>query len=402
VCRNAFRVSFVDSHQERLLPDSSIRPDPLSAEWRALLECATPQSDSARLQLFLGAPLAWPAFLALAQAHGTLPLVEFRLRDVDPSLIPPEIRQLLRETLRTQAVFTLSLTAELFRLLNEFDSIGVPVLITKGPALSVRCYGDPGLRQYGDLDLIVRGKDIERVTTVMLGLGYRAKVSPAAIKARKLPGEYVFTKPGTQLLVEFHTEDTFRYYPRAVNVETLLQRSARVPFDGGHASALSLEDELLLICIHGAKHFWQRLMWIADVAAFITRQPVRWDLAMSIAQNVAAQRMLLLGLRLASNVLKIELPAAVAATVHRDPAVARLAAQIAERLPVPDSEPSGLLGRALFRARTRGGFISGARYLLKLSVSPTEEDWVAGDESKPSGVRDSIARPFRLARKYRR
>jgi hypothetical protein len=303
--------------------------------------------------------------------------------------------------MRAQAVFTLSLTAELFHLLDEFDAIGISVLITKGPALSVRCYGDPGRRQYADLDLVVRGKDIDRVTRVMLRLGYRATISPAAIQARQLPGEYVFTKLGTALLVEFHTEDTFRYYPRPLNVEALLQRSACVPFDGRVAPALSLEDELLLICIHGAKHFWQRLMWIADVAAFITRQPIRWDRALGVAQEVAARRMLLLGLRLASDVFGMDLPAAIAPYVQRDHATARIVAQIVERLPVPDSEPSGLFGRAWFRARMRGGFFSGTRYLFKLSISPTEEDWAAGKEAKPSRLRDSISRPFRLARKYR-
>jgi len=43
-------------------------------------------------------------------------------------------------------------------------------------------------------------------------------------------------------------------------------------------SALSVEDELVLICIHGAKHFWERLMWIADVAALISAQTaINWS-----------------------------------------------------------------------------------------------------------------------------
>jgi hypothetical protein len=381
------------------LPPSANSPGPLRNEWLAIVECAAPQHNAARLDKLLTAPLDWNAFLSLARAHSVFPLVEFRLRSVDQSLISSEIGRSLSETMRAHAVFTLGLTAELFRLLNEFDAAGISALITKGPALAVRCYGDPGLRQYADLDLIVRGNDIGHVTSVMLRLGYRAKISPASIQAEKLPGEYVFTKPGANLLVEFHTEDTFRYYPRPLSVKRLLQRSACVSFDGRSALALSLEDELVLICIHGAKHFWQRLMWIADVGAFVTRQPVQWERALSVAREVEAQRMLFLGLRLASDIFKMDLPAAIAPAVQRDHAVRRLAAQIVERLPIPDSEPSHLLGRALFRARMRGGLFSGAVYLLKLSVSPTEEDW--GDTAAPSRLRDSISRPLRLARKYR-
>ena len=39
--------------------------------------------------------------------------------------------------------------------------------------------------------------------------------------------------------------------------------------DGRDVPALSLEDELVLICVHGAKHFWERLMWTADIAAMV-------------------------------------------------------------------------------------------------------------------------------------
>jgi len=66
--------------------------------------------------------------------------------------------------------------------------------------------------------------------------------------------------------VEFHTERTFRYHPRPLQMEKLFERSAYVVIDGREVPVLSLEDELVLICVHGAKHFWERLMWIADVA----------------------------------------------------------------------------------------------------------------------------------------
>jgi hypothetical protein len=80
----------------------------------------------------------------------------------------------------------------------------------------------------------------------------------------------------------------------------------------------------------------------------------------------------------------------------------RLAAQIARRLPVVDAEPLGLLDRAAFRVRMRGGFPPGIAYFLRLSLSPTEEDWRAGAEERSAGPLDAIRRPFRLARKYGR
>src|ERR1700676_5081625 len=135
-----------------------------TAEWRVLLECANLDPAKRRLHDLAGNPVDWSALLTLADVHGMLPLLAARLRDCDEAIVPPEIRQKLRDRQRAQVVFTLSLTAELFRLLDRLAASGIETLLTKGPVLSMRCYGDPGLRQYGDLDLIVRGRDMKRAT----------------------------------------------------------------------------------------------------------------------------------------------------------------------------------------------------------------------------------------------
>jgi hypothetical protein len=381
----------------------------VSAEWLTLLECANPNPVPDRLSELLDESQDWPRLLTLADEQGILALLTKRLGGLGEGrggtrfeLVSPEIRQQLRDAARARTLFTLSLTAELFRVLDRFATLGIGVLMTKGPVLSARCYGDPGLRQYTDLDLVLRDADVARATEAMMALNYEPKVPLKAIEAGKAPGEYVFSQRGTKLLVELHTERTFRYHPRPLSVENLFARRALVRFDGHDVPALSTEDELLLICIHGAKHFWERLMWIADVAALVSRQSIDWDRAMSAAREVQAQRMLRVGLLLAANVTGARLPSRVLEELLRDAPAARIAEQVARRLPVVDDEPFGLLGRALFRIRMRGGFPPGIAYLLRLSLSPTEEDWVAGaEESRPRAL-DAISRPFRLARKYGR
>jgi hypothetical protein len=389
---------------ENALPQTaSTRNAGLTAEWRALLQCVTPSADIDHLAGLLQHSLHWPELLRRAENHRVVPPLAERVKNVHCSLLPPEARATLRELRRAQAILGLQLTAELFQVLQRFTETGIETLATKGPALSVRCYADPGMRQYGDLDLIVREKDIRRATQAMLELGYEPRVSLAVIDAKKIPGEYAFQKPGTPLLVEFHTERTFRYHPRPLHIEKLFQRRAAVTIDGRDVPALSLEDELVLICVHGAKHFWERLMWIADVAALISsRQPPDWIGAMAAAQEVGAERMLHLGLRLASDVLGAELPTQVDAAVRSDHTVTKLAAQIESRLTLTKPRGIGILHRAAFRIRMRGGLFAGAAYLLRLSLSPTEEDWTPGKEGTHPAFLDAIGRPLRLARKHRR
>jgi hypothetical protein len=323
--------------------------------------------------------------------------------NLDPVLVPPDIRDRLRESRRAYTACSLQMTAELFRLLERFSDAGIESLATKGPALSVRCYGDPGRRQYSDLDLVIREKDIRRATQAMLDLTYEPRVPLTVIDAKKIPGEYAFRKPGTHLLVEFHTERTFRYHPRPLHIEKLFERRASVTIDGRDVPVLSLEDELVLICVHGAKHFWERLMWVADVAALISSgRPPDWDRAIAAAGEAGAERILHLGLRLASDVLGAELPEPVGASVRSDRAVSRLAAQIESRLTLSEPRGIGILQRAAFRVRMRGGWLAGAAYLLRLLLSPTEEDWTPGEEGTRPAFFDAISRPLRLARKHRR
>jgi hypothetical protein len=374
----------------------------LDAEWALLLECARPQPDRHRLAEKLRLPLNWPSLIAFADDHGVLGLVAARLLDNNEAVIPPESRESVRAWRRNQALFTMNLSAEMFRLFDCFRASGIEALVIKGPVLSARCYGDPGLRQYGDLDLIVRDKDILRSTELMISLGHEPSVPVTAIQAKKIPGEYNFRKASSKLLIEFHTELTFRYHPRPLPLEELFRRQVSVPIDAHEVPALSPEDELILICIHGAKHFWERLIYIADVAAFVSRQELDWTHVESAAEEVGAERMLLVGLRLAADLLGATLPGEIATSLRADAAVGRLTSQIVRWLPAAGSAPPGIFERAMFRTRMHGGLISAPAYLFRLSFLPTEEDWVAGAENKRHWFLDALGRPFRLARKYGR
>ena len=134
----------------------------------------------------------------------------------------------------------------------------------------------------------------------------------------------------------------------------------------------------------------------------ISRQAPDWDRAQGLAREVDAERILRLGLRLASDVLGAQLPFHVSDEVSSDPTVAKLAAQISRRLGARESHTIGILQRAVFRIKMRGNLLQGASYLLRLSLSPTEEDWAPGKEGTRPTFLDSISRPIRLAKKHSR
>jgi len=112
--------------------------------------------------------------------------------------------------------------------------------------------------------------------------------------------------------------------------------------------------------------------------------------------------MLHTGLRLASDVLRARLPEPVLVAVQGDEGAAKLAACVRTWLAAPGNATPTLFERARFRLQMRGGLLAAAAYLLRLSLSPTEEDWPAGREISHNHFLDALRRPFRLARKYGR
>jgi hypothetical protein len=371
-------------------------------EWDALLEWASPGFDARRLAE-LARSADWTKLLPLAQEHGVLGHLAVHVRELDENLVPTEIRQMLLEHHREQVFCTLGMIAELFRLLELFAAKDIPALIVKGPVLAMRAYGDPTMRSYGDLDLLVRQRDIRRATESLQAAGYQAAVPLSAIDACKIPGQYFFHKTDTKLVVELHNDFTLRYFPRRLPIEEFFTRQIRVCLDGHEAPALSVEDELVLICIHGAKHLWERLMWIADVAALVTRQTgISWGRATASARAVRADHMLHTGLLLAADLLHAHLPEEIYALVRQDALAAKLVARILRWLPGAGHTPPALVERAAFRLQMRGGLLAAPAYLLRLSLSPTEEDWQAGGEISHNRLLHALRRPFRLARKYGR
>ena len=379
------------------------RSGALDPEWAALIEVARPDRDAHRLLQAFSAALNWPHLLRVAERHALLPLLSARLQEIPAALIPPDVLSQLREQARARTIFSLGLAAEMFRVLDCFRDAGIEILATKGPVLSMRCYGDPALRQYNDLDFIVRTKDIGASTGIMTAVGYEPRISLHAIAAQRFPGEYAFRRPGTDFLIEFHTEHTFRYHPRRLNIDKAFANKTYVNVEQRRVPALSTEDEFILICIHAAKHLWERFAWVADVAALLTRNPeMNWERLESAASEVGAERMLRVGLSLAANMLGAPLHLQASTYLRNDRTATRMAEEIALAFSAPATPQPGVLRRALFRVKMRGGLLPGLSYLLRLSVSPTEDDWGLGLESPRSPFLDAVGRPFRLAKKYRR
>lgn len=339
--------------------------------------------------------------MELAEAHGVLVILARGLRESKFEGVPRDAQEQLLNRIRMQQLFSLGMTAELFRILQALSAARIETVLVKGPVTSLLAYEDPAARTYVDLDLLIRQRESYAAWQCMLDLGFHADIPEVAIRAGKIPGEYLFQKPSNNCTVELHTENTFRYYPKPMHIEELFARKRALLLDGREIPSLSLEDELVLNCVHGAKHFWEWLMWVSDVAAIVAKhREIDWYQARHAAAEVGASRILRVGVQVGAMLFGMELPAELAEEIRNDPASKSLCRQILGWLPYAGTAPPPLPQRAMFRLRMAGGGITGAAYLTRLSLSPTQEDWESGAEESRSWLWDAVRRPFRLLRKY--
>jgi hypothetical protein len=385
-----------------LPPASPFGNDFLRREWPLLLDSCSLPRDPAKISALVDLVDA-DSFICLAQAHGVLGHFTAALAGIPGFQIPSPFLDSLRVHQRAHLLSDLAMTAELFRVLELFRQSEIECVVVKGPVLSLRAYGEPAVRRYADLDLLLRQKDIPRAAEILVDADYNSRISAEAIRSGKIPGEYRFRAPGSETILELHTERTLRYFPLPLPIEKYFQSKASLSLDGRPVPALSAEHEFVLISVHGATHFWERLMWICDVAAMVHNHPeLDWNMIRRSAAEAGAERMVCVALLLAEHSLAVPIPKEMKNEVQRDSACLRLVRQIETWLPYAGFAAPSILPRAFFRFAIRGNAIAGLGYLARLSLSTTEEDW--SSESTPPRLRwaEILRRPFRLAKKYRR
>ena len=93
---------------------------------------------------------------------------------------------------------------------------------------------------------------------------------------------------------------------------------------GQPVHTLAVEDLLPFLCVHAAKagHRWRRLSWVADVAWLVhAHSGLDWGQVLAEARGLGCERRLLLGLRLAEDLLGAVLPDSVRQRMSADPAL---------------------------------------------------------------------------------
>jgi hypothetical protein len=353
----------------------------------------------ARLRQLLDGALDWNFILGFAESHSLIPLLYTHLHARAPEKVPPPVYEKLREQFRRISALNMYLSGELRRLLKLFSAHDIEAVPYKGPALAATAYGSIALRHFGDLDILVRQRDVLRVMKLLVAEGYALhpplnEVQQALMLRTQcnLP----FTRDGRRLIVEIHWRVSARLFSSPLDEDDLWENLHTDTFEGMQINALAPEDLLLSLCVHGAKHLWERLSWITDIAQLIeVHADLNWTSLLERARRTGTERMLLLGLYVAHDLLGARLPEEVEGQLQSDPEIVPLARQIYARLFEGGDDASGMSGYFIFQLKARRRLRDKFNY-CRYVISPTEEDLTLISLPAPLAFVYYLLRPLRM------
>lgn len=377
------------------------------SESQLLLHCARTQvsaEDAEKIREITRLPLDWAWLLNEARVHRLLPLLAKHLGEISPDGVPGGVLEELKRLFHLNARRNLFLTKELLGILSLLAAEGIDAIPYKGPVLSASVYGNLALREFSDLDILVRRRDVLRARDILLALQYETHfhLPPRHEEAfLRYQSEYCLSRPDGPL-VEVQWRIAPDYFSFALTPEDLMGRLSRGQLGGRSVSMLCPEDLLIVLCAHGAKHMWSRLAWVCDVAELLRAKPdLDWESVMSRGHDLGGRRMISLGLVLARDLLGAPIPEAANQRFKEDAVVKSLAGQVWRRFTsgVSNSEP-GLAELCRFNLKARERWRDRLRYGLRLALTPTEGDWALLPLPAPLFFLYYVVRPARLALQY--
>jgi len=296
----------------------------------------------------------WPRFLRVVRRHRLEGMANHALSAAAVA-VPPEVAEPLEQRAAMIARRSLTMAAESARLQQVFDKAGVANLVLKGAAVTALAYGNAPVKQAWDIDLVVPPEQVE-TAIVLLGMaGYRM-VSPARqltveqLRIYVALGREFILAGRDQIFVELKW--TLDQNPSVLPGITARSPSRTVVGPGGSPIRTLTKDDLFsYICVHGGRHCFSRLKWLADVGAWLAQEPTEEiERLYRAAEQRGAGRSAGEALLLCRQFLDTDIPPGLAAELEADRATVRLARASVLTMAGGDGEQE-LLGRRVATLR---------------------------------------------------
>lgn len=336
--------------------------------------------------------------LRLAAHHRVLPAVHDALHGRDDA--PASIRAAVDARFSGHSRRVLRFSAVLAGVLRQFEHHGIEVLPHKGPVLAQQLYGESSMRDFGDLDFLVRTADVPRARTALQEVVYSPRLTLSSRQEQeylRIGYECVFGSAAEPNLIELQWQIVPWFYSIPFIMDMLFQRSVECEFEGMRVRTLCNEDLMLVLSVHAAKHAWSQLGMVRDIAA-LAQLKLDWQWVRAEARRLGIQRIVATSLELARTLVGLELPKVFAFhSAMLDAEV--LASEIRGRMSRAQEPAIDSIGyfRSMMNLRER--WQDRIRFAWRLALTPSVGEWQAVSLSDRLFPLYRVMRIVRLAKR---
>lgn len=277
-------------------------------ENQLILGCAQtsiPSPTVDRLSELLTQPLDWEYVIAVSSRNGLLPLLSRNLIQNFREQLPETIHERLSFFYLSNARENLYLSFKLAEVVSLLENNGIPVLSFKGPTLAIQAYGDPALRHFIDLDILVQPRHFDLAIELLVKNGYLSEISSGPLKRKLLfftrKKDLSLFSSDRRVRVELHWKLSGSHFSMPFEIDQIWNRMDSLMMGGTPLRVLAFNDLFVYLCLHGARHGWERLAWICDLHELIRRReaangPIDWDELSQHARSYGCEKVVALGL----------------------------------------------------------------------------------------------------------
>ena len=199
----------------------------------------------------------WDGLVAEIIARQTAPLFFKKLPLLtNRNLIPAEATAKLQQAYYRSLSRGMVLYSTFEKVAEAFCIAGIQVVVLKGIYLSEWLYGDIALRQFSDMDLLVKKEDALQCLSILKNLGF--KPSDAAVtEFISSQSEIVHYAPMVlnNVSVEVHIKLHRQSKHYDIKIDAFLGNAEKLLLRNKPVYALELHDLLIHLCVHLDKHF---------------------------------------------------------------------------------------------------------------------------------------------------
>jgi hypothetical protein len=373
-------------------------------EWRLVVACARHAAGLADARGIAAAAALiddWAGAERLACAHGLLPWLARGLSAAGPT---EDAHGLVASAAGASAARTLGQVRRLAELWSLLARAGVPALPFKGPVLSLQLYGDVALRQSVDLDLAVPFRCYRDARAALVAHGLPPRGGHSERQERtffRWLGHAPFGRG--EDFVELHWRFADRRFPFALRVEDALARSRSLGLAGVALPVMCDDDLVAVLAMHGARHLYERLEWLAGVTRLLVAQRGQAARLVAHAESLRARRMLAVSVHVAHHVLGFPLEGDWRRALASDHGAAAIGATMAAELEANARRNAPFPSHAALQRRyaelvdTR---LDRARLFVHAAMDPTARDHEVLALPDALMPLHHVLRPARLAAAY--